>query len=117
MSILSRCQGDQSDGETSMKKNGRRFLQRRFITINGCIVGTSVLLFAAVFGPTHVSIAQQRNNGQRQAVLQAEGARNVTITGIPGVIAAGTKCKIVWAAAANVDAIESAHADGVRFAQ
>src|SRR5437867_8206109 len=33
---------------------------------------------------------------QRQAFLQAEGERNVIITGIPGVIAAGTKWKIAW---------------------
>ena len=100
-----------------MKKNGRRFLQRRFITINGCIVGTSVLLFGAVFGPTHVSIAQQRNTGQRQAFLQAEGERNVTITGIPGVIAAGTKWKIAWQGADNADGLVGTPDGGLLFAQ
>src|SRR2546427_2903621 len=49
----------------------------------------------------------QRNTGQRQAFLQAEGERDVTITGIPGVIAAGTKWKIAWRSEEHTSELQS----------
>src|SRR2546427_1045308 len=59
----------------------------------------------------------QRNTGQRQAFLQAEGERDVTITGIPGVIAAGTKWKIAWQGADNADGLVGTPDGGLLFAQ
>src|SRR2546426_12437505 len=74
-------------------------------------------VFGAAFVASQITGAQQRNAGQRQTFPQAEGERDVTITQIPGVIAAGTKWKIAWHGADNADGIVGTPDGGLLFAQ
>src|ERR1700686_691553 len=46
-----------------------------------------------------------------------QGAREVTVTGIPGVVAAGAKWTLVWQGADNADGIVGTAAGGLLFAQ
>ena len=47
----------------------------------------------------------------------AQGAREVTVTGIPGVVAAGAKWTLVWQGTDNADGIVGTAAGGLLFAQ
>ena len=79
-----------------------------------CLLGSALAFSQAV-------IAQQRG-GPQQAAAQPQEAqeklpRNVTVTAIPGVIAAGAKWQQVWQGADNADGIIGTPDGGVLFAQ
>jgi gluconolactonase len=61
--------------------------------------------------------AQQRDAGNQQRFPQPEPAREVTVTGIPGVIAAGAKWKLVWQGTGNADGLVGSADGGLLFAQ
>jgi gluconolactonase len=68
------------------------------------------LALALCFCP--LAAAQQRN-----AFPQPTAAKEVTVTGIPGVIAAGAKWKLVWQGPDNADGIIGTKDGGLLFAQ
>jgi gluconolactonase len=72
-----------------------------------------------LIGPAAVLplIAQQRTAGQRPTFPQPEPAREVTVTAIPGVIAAGSKWILVWQGTDNADGIVGTSDGGLLFAQ
>src|SRR5262249_5916256 len=55
--------------------------------------------------------------GQRQNFPQVEGAKEVTVTEIPGVIAAGAKWKVAWQGTDNADGLAGTADGGLLFAQ
>src|SRR5437868_5724541 len=57
------------------------------------------------------ALAQQRGGGQPQP------AREVTVTGIPGVVAAGATWTIAWQGPDNADGIVGTDDGGLLFAQ
>ena len=68
--------------------------------------------FAIVLCFCALAAAQQRN-----AFPQPTAAKEVTVTGIPGVIAAGAKWKLVWQGPDNADGIIGTKDGGLLFAQ
>jgi gluconolactonase len=60
---------------------------------------------------------QQRGVGGQQGFPQPQGARQVTVTEIPGVIAAGSTWKLIWQGSDNADGIIGTEDGGVLFAQ
>jgi gluconolactonase len=70
-------------------------------------VGTTVFL-AAAFVSIHPVAPQQR---------QPAGVREVTVTRIPGVIAAGAKWVLIWQGTDNADGIVGTSDEGLLFAQ
>ena len=64
-----------------------------------------------------ISLAQQPSAGPSQAFPQPPAAREVTIAGIPGVIAAGAQWKLVWQGADNADGLVGTEDGGILFAQ
>ena len=69
-----------------------------------CLCGSALVL-------SPVAAAPQRGAAQQQ------GVREVTVTEIPGVIAAGAKWKLVWQGTDNADGIVGLADGGVLFAQ
>src|SRR5712692_7123276 len=55
--------------------------------------------------------------GQRQDFPQAQGDKDVMITEIPGVIAAGSKWKIAWQGTDNADGLVGTPDGGLLFGQ
>src|SRR5438093_1100263 len=55
--------------------------------------------------------------GQRQTFPQVEGAKEVTVAEIPGVIAGGAKWKIAWQGPDNADGLVGTADGGLLFAQ
>jgi len=74
-------------------------------------------LLAAAFIVSHISLAQERSSGQPQAFPQPAAAKEVTITEIPGVIAAGSKWTLVWGGPDNADGLVGTPDGGILFAQ
>jgi len=68
--------------------------------------------FAIAFSFGALAGAQQRN-----PFPQPTPAKEVTVTGIPGVIAAGAKWKLVWQGPDNADGIIGTKDGGLLFAQ
>jgi gluconolactonase len=68
--------------------------------------------FAIAFSFGALAGAQQRN-----PFPQPTAAKEVTVTGIPGVIAAGAKWKLVWQGPDNADGIIGTKDGGLLFAQ
>src|SRR5438128_11881823 len=68
------------------------------------------LTIAFCFGTA--AAAQQRNG-----FPQPTAAKDVTVTAIPGVIAAGAKWKLVWQGPDNADGIVGTKDGGLLFAQ
>src|SRR5438067_1985525 len=101
--------------------NESRFCRRAGTGFQGEVMSYRALKISIVvafgFVATRITIAQQRNAGQRQAFPQAEGEKDVTISGIPGVIAAGAKWKIAWHGDDNADGLIGTADGGLLFAQ
>jgi len=69
-----------------------------------------------VFVLSQVAATQQRGAGQG-GFPQPQGARPVTVTEIPGVVAAGATWKLAWGGPDNADGIVGTRDGGVIFAQ
>src|SRR5258708_616171 len=70
-----------------------------------CFVGLVLVAFG------HIVAAEQRGAAQPQ------GAREVTVAGIPGVVAAGAKWTLAWQGTDNADGIVGTDDGGLLFAQ
>ena len=79
-------------------------------TIACCFLGSALVL-------SEIAVAQQRNAGAEQNFPQPPATREVTVTEIPGVIAAGAKWKLVWQGPDNADGLVGTKDGGVLFAQ
>src|SRR5262245_30948920 len=81
-------------------------------TIALCFLGFAIVL-AGIAG------AQQRNagGGGERGFPQPGPEKEVTVTAIPGVIAAGAKWKLVWQGPDNADGIVGTKDGGLLFAQ
>ena len=55
--------------------------------------------------------------GQQKGFAQPQGVREVTVTAIPGVVAAGAKWTLVWQGTDNADGIAGTADGGLLFAQ
>ncbi len=75
-----------------------------------CFLGSALAL-------SETAVAQQRSAGGEQNFPQPAAAREVTVTEIPGVIAAGAKWKLVWQGPDNADGLVGAPGGGIYFAQ
>src|SRR5689334_7133480 len=76
-------------------------------TIVFCIIGSTLVVGG-------IATAQQRPNG---AFPQPTPEKQVTITGIPGVISAGAQWKLVWQGPDNADGLVGTKDGGILFAQ
>ncbi len=74
------------------------------------LLGLGAAAFLALGGA-----AQQR--GGKQGFAQPEGVRAVTVTEIPGVVAAGAKWTVAWQGTDNADGILGTPDGGLLFAQ
>jgi gluconolactonase len=83
---------------------------RTLFVFAGCLLGAALVLgqFAA---------AQQEGVGGQKEFPQPAPAKDVTIKGIPGVIADGAKWKLVWQGPDNADGLVGSRDGGVYFAQ
>ena len=61
--------------------------------------------------------AQQRGSGRPPGFPQPQGVREVTVTEIPGVVAAGAKWMLAWQGTDNADGIVGTVDGGLLFAQ
>jgi len=61
--------------------------------------------------------AQPRGAGKKQGFAQPAPARQVTVSEIPGVVAAGTKWTLAWQGTDNADGIVGTSGGGLLFAQ
>src|SRR6266446_10884169 len=75
-----------------------------------CFLGSALAL-------SETAVAQQRSAGGEQNFPQPAPEREVTVTAIPGVIAAGAKWKLVWQGPDNADGIVGTKDGGLLFAQ
>jgi len=76
-------------------------------TIACCFLGSTLALSGSV-------VAQQRTGG---AFPQPSPEKQVTVAGIPGVIAAGAQWKLVWQGPDNADGLVGTKDGGILFAQ
>jgi len=85
---------------------------KRVPTIVFCFLGLAIVLAG-------IAAAQQRNagGGGERGFPQPAPEKEVTITEIPGVIAAGAKWKLVWQGPDNADGIVGTKDGGLLFAQ
>jgi gluconolactonase len=72
--------------------------------IVSCLLGSAMAL-------SHVAVAQQRG------AAQSQGAREVTVAEIPGVVRAGATWKLAWQGTNNADGLVGTADGGVLFAQ
>jgi sugar lactone lactonase YvrE len=79
-------------------------------TIACCFLGSALVR-------SEIAVAQQRSAGAEQNFPQPPAAREVTVTEIPDVIAAGAKWKLVWQGPDNADGLVGTKDGGVLFAQ
>jgi gluconolactonase len=79
----------------------------------------SKALFATAWCCLLVSLAfaQEQGRGKKQGLGQPEGVRQVTVTEIPGVVAAGAKWTLAWQGTDNADGIVGTADGGLLFAQ
>ena len=82
-----------------------------------CTIACSLLGLTLVLAG--IAVAQQRNAGGRaeRSFPQPTPAKEVTVTAIPGVIAAGAQWKLVWQGPDNADGIVGTKEGGLLFAQ
>ena len=76
---------------------------------SACAAASCVVAAAIAF--SHVGLAQQRGGAQPQ------GAREVTVAAIAGVVAAGAAWTLVWQGTDNADGLVGTSDGGVLFAQ
>src|SRR5207247_10473963 len=67
--------------------------------------------------PGEMDARQQRNAAGERGFPQPAPERDVTVTAIPGVIAAGANWKLVWQGPDNADGIVGTKDGGLLFAQ
>ena len=63
------------------------------------------------------SLAAQQKGGGGRGFAQPEGTREVTVTAIPGVVAAGAQWTLAWQGTDNADGIIASSDGGLLFAQ
>jgi gluconolactonase len=79
-------------------------------------IGCCFLAFALVLGGIVVGQQRQAGGGER-GFPQPAPEKEVTVTAIPGVIAAGAKWKLVWQGPDNADGLVGTKDGGILFAQ
>jgi gluconolactonase len=87
--------------------------------MRSAVVGAAGGLFlgaALVFGGLAAAQQQQRG-GAETGFPQPAPEKQVTVTGIPGVVAAGAQWKLVWQGPDNADGIVATSDGGLLFAQ
>ena len=95
---------------------GRRNRHAKSLIYNPAMKSTISALITLVIAV--VQLAAQREGGQApQAQGQPQPAREATVTGIPGVVAAGAKWTRAWAGSDNADGIVGTEDGGLLFAQ
>jgi gluconolactonase len=75
-----------------------------------CLLGCTVAL-------SGIGVAQQGNRTRERGFPQPSPEKEVTVTGIPGVIAAGAQWKLVWQGPDNADGLVGMKDGGILFAQ
>ena len=78
--------------------------------ISFCFLGSALVLGG-------ITAAQQQNTGGQRRFPQPAPEKEATVTAIPGVIAAGTKWKLVWQGSDNADGLVGTKEGGLLFAQ
>lgn len=76
-----------------------------FLVIFGCVLALSI------------GIAAQEKRGGGRGFAQPEGVREVIVTAIPGVVAAGAQWTLAWQGTDNADGIIASSDGGLLFAQ
>ena len=79
------------------------------------LIGVCVLGLAFVFGGM-IAAPQQKAGGARR-FPQPAPEKEVTVTAIPGVVAAGARWKLVWQGPDNADGLVGTKEGGILFAQ
>jgi gluconolactonase len=74
-------------------------------------------VFAAILVFSQIAPAQQPGAGKKKGFAQPQGVRDVSVTEIPGVIAAGAKWTLAWQGTDNADGIVGTSDGGLLFAQ
>jgi gluconolactonase len=64
-----------------------------------------------------IGFAQEKGGGKKQGFGQPQGVREVIVTEIPGVVAAGAKWTLAWQGTDNADGIVGTADGGLLFAQ
>jgi len=80
------------------------------LAIAGSLLGFALL-------STHIAVAQQQGGGRPQGFPQPSPEKQVTVSEIPGVIAAGATWKLLWGGPDNADGLVAAKDGGIYFAQ
>jgi len=79
---------------------------------------SKVMFAAALCLLLSLAFAQERGGGKKQGFgPQPQGVREVTVTEIPGVVAAGAKWTLAWQGTDNADGIVGTADGGLLFAQ
>jgi gluconolactonase len=78
---------------------------KTLFAIAGCVLALSV------------GVAAQQRGGGGRGFEQPQGAREVAVTAIPGVVAAGAQWTLAWQGADNADGIIGSSDGGLLFAQ
>jgi gluconolactonase len=92
---------------TGLPKNLESPLKRKVCTIACCLLGSALVLGGS-------AVAQQGAGG---AFPQPTPEKQVTVTGIPGVITAGAQWTLVWQGPDNADGLVGTKDGGILFAQ
>ena len=79
-------------------------------SIGFCLIGSALVLAG-------MTVAQQQNAGGQRRFPQPAIEKEVTVTAIPGVIAAGSQWKLVWQGPDNADGLVGTKDGGLLFAQ
>ena len=95
---------------TVTRLHGGLMKSKGIFAIAACLLGLG-------FGLSPVVLAQQRADGTPQAFPQPPAAKEVTVTEIPGVIAAGAKWTLIWGGPDNADGLVGTADGGILFAQ
>ena len=93
--------------EQRVKQFGELMKPKIICTIVCCFLGSALVLGG-------IAVAQQRAGG---AFPQPTPEKQVTVTEIPGVIAAGAQWKLVWQGPDNADGLVGTKDGGILFAQ
>ena len=78
-------------------------------------IGLCLLLSTLVLAG--ITAAQQQNAGGQRRFPQPAAEKQVTVTAIPGIVAAGSQWKLVWQGPDNADGLVGTKDGGILFAQ
>jgi gluconolactonase len=84
--------------------------------VKGTFVVTCCLL-GCTFALSEISVAQQESRTRERGFPQPSPEKQVRVTEIPGVIAAGAQWKLVWQGPDNADGLVGTKDGGILFAQ